>query len=78
LLLHQALDNSTADFRSGQWKGTEELLQERSRLLVVQSTGWCKSLVCPYILNHLQQPKDVKSLAECLDVKLYSNAELVK
>jgi predicted Rossmann fold nucleotide-binding protein DprA/Smf involved in DNA uptake len=25
--------------------------------------------VLPFILNHLQQPKDVKSLAECLDVK---------
>ncbi|MBL1202733.1 MAG: DNA-processing protein DprA [Nostoc sp. GBBB01] len=25
--------------------------------------------VLPFILNHLQQPKDVKSLAECLDVR---------
>jgi len=45
LLLRQALDNSTADFRSGQWEAIEELLQERSRLLVVQRTGWGKSLV---------------------------------
>lgn len=70
MLLRQALDNSTADFRSGQWKAIEELLQERSHLLVVQQTGWCKSLVYPFVLNHLQQPKDVKSLAECLDVRL--------
>ncbi|MBD2775684.1 DNA-processing protein DprA [Iningainema tapete] len=26
--------------------------------------------VLPFILNHLQQPKDAKSLAECLDVRL--------
>lgn len=25
--------------------------------------------ILPFILNHLQQPKDVKSLAECLDVR---------
>ncbi|AVH68438.1 RecQ family ATP-dependent DNA helicase [Nostoc sp. 'Peltigera membranacea cyanobiont' N6] len=45
LLLRQALDNSTADFRSGQWEAIEELLEQRSRLLVVQRTGWGKSLV---------------------------------
>ncbi|MEH2177481.1 DEAD/DEAH box helicase [Nostoc sp.] len=45
LLLRQALDNSTADFRPGQWEAIEELLQQRSRLLVVQRTGWGKSLV---------------------------------
>ncbi|WP_414516275.1 hypothetical protein [Nostoc sp. PCC 9305] len=26
--------------------------------------------VLPIILNHLQQPKDAKSLAECLNVRL--------
>ncbi|MCC5630894.1 hypothetical protein LC613_24025 [Nostoc sphaeroides CHAB 2801] len=31
LLLRQALDNSTADFRPGQWEAIEELLQERYR-----------------------------------------------
>lgn len=45
LLLRQALDNSTADFRPGQWEAIEELLQQNSRLLVVQRTGWGKSLV---------------------------------
>jgi ATP-dependent DNA helicase RecQ len=45
LLLRQALDNSTANFRPGQWEAIEELLQQRSRLLVVQRTGWGKSLV---------------------------------
>ncbi|MFK0734687.1 MAG: RecQ family ATP-dependent DNA helicase [Gloeotrichia echinulata GP01] len=45
LLLRQALDNSTADFRPGQWEAIEELLLNKSRLLVVQRTGWGKSLV---------------------------------
>jgi ATP-dependent DNA helicase RecQ len=45
LLLRQALDNPSADFRSGQWEAIEELLLNRSRLLVVQRTGWGKSLV---------------------------------
>lgn len=70
MFLRQALDNSTSDFRPGQWKAIEELLQERSRLLVFQRTGWCKSLVYPFILNHLQQPQDPKALAESLDVRL--------
>ena len=45
LILRQALDNPTADFRDGQWEAIENLLQERSRLLVVQRTGWGKSVV---------------------------------
>ncbi|MGV0107073.1 ATP-dependent DNA helicase RecQ [Nostoc sp. DSM 114160] len=32
-------------FALGQWEAIEELLQQRSRLLVVQRTGWGKSLV---------------------------------
>ena len=44
-LLRQALDNSTANFRDGQWEAIEELVERRSRLLVVQRTGWGKSLV---------------------------------
>ena len=44
-LLRQALNNPTADFRDGQWEAIDRLLQEKSRLLVVQRTGWGKSLV---------------------------------
>lgn len=44
-LLRQSLDNPTADFRTGQWEAIEELVERRSRLLVVQRTGWGKSLV---------------------------------
>jgi ATP-dependent DNA helicase RecQ len=45
ILLRQALNNPTADFRDGQWEAIEELLLNKSRLLVVQRTGWGKSLV---------------------------------
>ncbi|MDR9894851.1 RecQ family ATP-dependent DNA helicase [Aetokthonos hydrillicola Thurmond2011] len=45
LFLRQALDNPNADFRAGQWEAIEELIERRSRLLVVQRTGWGKSLV---------------------------------
>ncbi|GFE71265.1 RecQ family ATP-dependent DNA helicase [Chroococcus sp. FPU101] len=43
--LRRALNHPTADFRSGQWEAILELIQHRSRLLVVQRTGWGKSLV---------------------------------
>jgi Lhr-like helicase len=42
--LRKALDNKTAQFREGQWECIEALLR-RERLLVVQRTGWGKSLV---------------------------------
>ena len=45
LLLRQALNNSTANFRDGQWEAIGELISKRSRLLVVQRTGWGKSIV---------------------------------
>ncbi|MUG92402.1 RecQ family ATP-dependent DNA helicase [Scytonema sp. UIC 10036] len=45
LLLRQALDDPAAEFRSGQWEAIEEIVEKRSRLLVVQRTGWGKSIV---------------------------------
>jgi ATP-dependent DNA helicase RecQ len=45
LLLRQALNNPIADFRDGQWEAIADLIQNQSRLLVVQRTGWGKSLV---------------------------------
>ena len=45
LLLQTALNESNAEFRDGQWSAISELLQKNSRLLVVQRTGWGKSLV---------------------------------
>ena len=44
-LLRQALDDPTATFHSGQWQAIEQLVAQRARLLVVQRTGWGKSLV---------------------------------
>ncbi|BBO66914.1 ATP-dependent DNA helicase RecQ [Desulfosarcina alkanivorans] len=43
-LLKQTLDDPNADFRDGQWECIAALL-ERRRLLVVQRTGWGKSMV---------------------------------
>ncbi|MGA6927663.1 MAG: RecQ family ATP-dependent DNA helicase, partial [Desulfosarcina sp.] len=43
-LLRQALADPAADFRDGQWSCIEALLRRR-RLLVVQRTGWGKSMV---------------------------------
>ena len=44
-LLRQALNDSSAEFRNGQWEAIEQLVQNRARLLVVERTGWGKSLV---------------------------------
>lgn len=43
--LKLALNNSKAEFRDGQWEAIASLIQNQSRLLVVQRTGWGKSLV---------------------------------
>lgn len=44
-LLRQALADPTAEFRQGQWEAIEALLLRRAKLLVVQRTGWGKSMV---------------------------------
>jgi ATP-dependent DNA helicase RecQ len=44
-LLQKALNNTQADFREGQWEAIASLVEGRSKLLVVQRTGWGKSLV---------------------------------
>jgi ATP-dependent DNA helicase RecQ len=44
-LLRQALGDDTATFRDGQWEAISALVERRARLLVVQRTGWGKSLV---------------------------------
>lgn len=43
-LLHQTL-GSKAHFRDGQWEAIDALVNRRERVLVVQRTGWGKSLV---------------------------------
>ena len=42
--LRRALYNSEASFRDGQWESIEQLLN-KNRVLVVQRTGWGKSMV---------------------------------
>ncbi len=44
LCLRQALGRNDADFREGQWESIEAVLK-RQRLLVVERTGWGKSMV---------------------------------
>ena len=44
-LLRQALDDPHADLRDGQWEAIDALVSQRRKLLVVQRTGWGKSLV---------------------------------
>jgi ATP-dependent DNA helicase RecQ len=44
-LLQTALGDQNADFRDGQWEAIQRLVGGRERLLVVQRTGWGKSVV---------------------------------
>jgi ATP-dependent DNA helicase RecQ len=44
-LLRKALQNPYAEFRDGQFEAISELVQSRARVLVVQRTGWGKSLL---------------------------------
>lgn len=43
--LRSALDDPRAEFRDGQWEAIENLIERNARLLVVQRTGWGKSLI---------------------------------
>lgn len=45
LLLRSATNNPMANFREGQWETISNLLHTKDRQLVVQRTGWGKSLV---------------------------------
>ena len=44
-LLKQAIGNEAADFREGQWEAIDALVNRRERRLVVERTGWGKSIV---------------------------------
>jgi ATP-dependent DNA helicase RecQ len=44
-LLRRAVGDDTAAFRDGQWQAISALVQRKARLLMVQRTGWGKSLV---------------------------------
>jgi len=44
-LLRRATGDPGAQFRPGQWEAIQALVEGRERLLVVERTGWGKSLV---------------------------------
>lgn len=44
-LIRTAIENPDAEFRKGQWEIIEQLVNENAHLLVVQRTGWGKSIV---------------------------------
>lgn len=44
-LLRVGLDDARAQFRIDQWEAIEQLVNDRRQLLVVQRTGWGKSMV---------------------------------
>lgn len=44
-LLRRALGDKKVSFRDGQWEAIDELVNRRGRMLVVQRTGWGKSMV---------------------------------
>ncbi len=45
ILLRKALDNSSVDFREGQWEAIDSVVNKNKKLLLVQRTGWGKSIV---------------------------------
>lgn len=51
-LLRRALAQPTADFHSGQWEAIDAIVNRRERRLVVQRTGWGKSMVY-FVATHL-------------------------
>ncbi len=57
-LLRRALDSTTAEFRPGQWEAIDALVNRRQKLLVVERTGWGKSLVY-FIATHILRDRRV-------------------
>src|SRR5690554_2057499 len=45
ILLRKSLNDSSAEFRDGQWEAIDSLVNKRKKLLVVERTGWGKSSV---------------------------------
>ena len=44
-LLRKVLNNPNADFREGQWEAIDSVANKNKKLLLVQRTGWGKSIV---------------------------------
>lgn len=58
--LREALGDETVDFRRGQWEAIDALVNRRQRLLVVEKTGWAKSIV--YLSARLLRQKNADAL----------------
>jgi ATP-dependent DNA helicase RecQ len=56
--LRTSLNNPDADFREGQWEAISKIAIDRSRLLIVQRTGWGKSIVY-FIATRLLRDRSV-------------------
>lgn len=52
--LRHALNSKSAEFRDGQWEAITRIVSERERLLVVQRTGWGKSMIY-FVATRLQR-----------------------
>jgi len=44
-LLRSSLNNPNAAFRDGQWEAVDELVAKRAKVILIQRTGWGKSVV---------------------------------
>lgn len=55
--LRLALNNPTATFRDGQWEAIRALVEDRVQLLVVQRTGWGKSMIY-FLATRLLRDRD--------------------
>ena len=53
--LRAALRRSAADFRPGQWDVIDASVNRRERLLVVERTGWGKSMIYSVAARLLRQ-----------------------
>lgn len=54
-MLRRATANPDAQFRSGQWEAIDQLVNRRSRLFVVERTGWGKSSVYFIATRYLRE-----------------------
>lgn len=62
-LLRRGLNNPSVAFRDGQWQAIEALVVHRRRVLLVQRTGWGKSIVYFIATSLLRQMNDGTGVA---------------
>ena len=53
--LRESLDDDGATFRDNQWEAIHDLVEDKKRLLVVQRTGWGKSMVMFALCDELSE-----------------------